>query len=84
MKQDMLAQGYLPMQDYVGIMALNKELREQNKRLRAELVSVRVEHERLIAEEAFLRESAVKAGLQPPHVVDEVRPPSRSGLAPVI
>mmetsp|Transcript_14345 Transcript_14345/g.32628 ORF Transcript_14345/g.32628 Transcript_14345/m.32628 type:complete len:241 (-) Transcript_14345:53-775(-) len=63
---DMLQQGYLPTSEYVGIMALNKELREQNKRLHAELVAVRVEHERLRMEEDFLRGSTLKAGLEPP------------------
>jgi len=74
----MLQKGYLPTEDYVGIMGLNKELREQNKRLRAELISTRVEHERLLAEDAFLRESAQRAGLEvPPEVVH--RPPTASG-----
>mmetsp|Transcript_21763 Transcript_21763/g.61778 ORF Transcript_21763/g.61778 Transcript_21763/m.61778 type:complete len:232 (+) Transcript_21763:56-751(+) len=63
---EMLEQGYLPSQEYIGIMALNKELREQNKRLHAELVTLRVEHERLRMEEGFLRGSALKADLQPP------------------
>jgi len=72
---------YLPMRDYMGIMELSKELREQNKILRAELISARVESERLIAEEAFLREGAIKAGLQPPPEVlrpqqDPARPSS--------
>eukprot|EP00418_Pyrodinium_bahamense_P053544 CAMPEP_0179171772 /NCGR_PEP_ID=MMETSP0796-20121207/84688_1 /TAXON_ID=73915 /ORGANISM="Pyrodinium bahamense, Strain pbaha01" /LENGTH=248 /DNA_ID=CAMNT_0020874865 /DNA_START=71 /DNA_END=814 /DNA_ORIENTATION=+ len=65
-RQEMLQQGYLPTQEYVGIMALNKELREQNKRLHAELVTIRVEHERLRMEEGFLRGNALKAGLKPP------------------
>jgi len=62
----MLREGYLPSTEFVAIMALNKELREQNKRLHAELVAVRVEHERLRMEEDFLRGSALKAGLEPP------------------
>jgi len=72
-KQEMLMMGYLPTGDYGGIMSLNKELREQNKRLRAELVSVQVEHERLRMEEQFLRESAVKAGHVPPMPVSPAR-----------
>jgi len=62
----MFMKGYLPAGDYAGIMSLNEELRGQNKRLRAELISVQVEHERLRMEEMFLRESAVKAGHTPP------------------
>lgn len=62
----MLQKGYLPSEEYVGIMALSKELREQHKELRAELVNLRVEHERLRMEEAFLRHSVVQAGLTPP------------------
>mmetsp|Transcript_107481 Transcript_107481/g.213428 ORF Transcript_107481/g.213428 Transcript_107481/m.213428 type:complete len:207 (+) Transcript_107481:96-716(+) len=59
---EMLEQGYLPTQQYVGIMALNRELREQNKKLHEELVTIRVEHERLRMEEAFLRDCEAKAG----------------------
>lgn len=72
----MLSQGYLPMSEYVGIMHLSRELRDQNRTLRAELITVRVEHERLLAEEAFLRESALKAGLDPPPEVTR-KPSSR-------
>mmetsp|Transcript_57428 Transcript_57428/g.178256 ORF Transcript_57428/g.178256 Transcript_57428/m.178256 type:complete len:235 (+) Transcript_57428:47-751(+) len=76
-RQEMLEQGYLPTSEYVGIMALNRELREQNKRLHAELVNARVEHERLRMEEGFLRGSALKAGFQlPPEV--ELRASDRS------
>merc|ERR1712060_65194 len=35
-KQDMLQKGYLPTEEYIGIMAYNKELFTQNKHLRAE------------------------------------------------
>eukprot|EP00931_Biecheleriopsis_adriatica_P070742 TRINITY_DN44533_c0_g1_i1.p1 TRINITY_DN44533_c0_g1~~TRINITY_DN44533_c0_g1_i1.p1 ORF type:complete len:206 (+),score=40.03 TRINITY_DN44533_c0_g1_i1:33-650(+) len=73
---EMLSQGYIPMTEYVGIMALNKELREQNKQLRAELVNVQVSHEALRAEEAFLRSQMLKAGLEPP---PEVLTPNVSG-----
>jgi len=65
-RQEMLMQGYLPTEDYFGIMSLNNELREQNKRLRAEFVSLQVEHQRLSMEESFLRESVLKASLEPP------------------
>jgi len=65
-KQEMQQKGYLPADEYVGIMAFNKELREIHKRLRAELVGLQVEHERLRMEEAFLRDSVVQAGLKPP------------------
>lgn len=62
----MLEMGYIPAEDYSGIMALHKELVEHNKRLRSELVSAQVEQERLRMEEAFLRESALSAGLLEP------------------
>lgn len=65
-REEMLRRGYLPAEDYFGIMALNKELREQHKQLRAELVALRVEQERLRMDERFLRETAERAGLTPP------------------
>merc|ERR1712194_450455 len=74
--QDMMVQGYLPVQDYTGIMALSKELREHNKQLRSELVTVRVEHERLMAEDDFLRQSALRSGITPPPEVLR-KPPDR-------
>jgi regulator of replication initiation timing len=64
--------GYLPAEEYGGIMALNKELREQNKRLRAELVNIQVENQKLRMEESFLRESADKAGFELPEEVPQV------------
>ncbi|CAE8643533.1 unnamed protein product [Polarella glacialis] len=64
--EEMISHGYLPTSHYVGIMALNKELRDQNKRLREELGQIRVEHESLRADEAFLRSRMEKAGLDPP------------------
>eukprot|EP00933_Yihiella_yeosuensis_P006513 TRINITY_DN111226_c0_g1_i1.p1 TRINITY_DN111226_c0_g1~~TRINITY_DN111226_c0_g1_i1.p1 ORF type:complete len:223 (+),score=49.51 TRINITY_DN111226_c0_g1_i1:40-708(+) len=63
---EMYLQGYIPTSEYVGIMALNKEFRENNKELRAEHVNVKVEQESLRAEEAFLRGQLLKAGLTPP------------------
>mmetsp|Transcript_119292 Transcript_119292/g.338238 ORF Transcript_119292/g.338238 Transcript_119292/m.338238 type:complete len:136 (-) Transcript_119292:42-449(-) len=66
MKQDMLQKGYLPTEEYIGIMAYNKELFTQNKQLRAEFVTIQVEHERLRMEESFLREGVLKAGLSAP------------------
>lgn len=70
----MMQMGYLPSGEYGGIMALNQELREQNKRLRAELVSVQVENQKLRMEESFLRESALKGDLEPPPEVAQVEP----------
>lgn len=64
-----MQRGYLPTEDYIGIMRLNKELRDENKQLNGELISVRVENERLRMEDLFLREAMVKAGLIPPNVV---------------
>lgn len=66
MAQEMLQKGYLPADQFAGIMSLNRELREQHKRLLAELVSLRVEQERLRMEEGFLRDSMVQAGLTLP------------------
>eukprot|EP00927_Polykrikos_kofoidii_P051393 TRINITY_DN45195_c0_g1_i1.p1 TRINITY_DN45195_c0_g1~~TRINITY_DN45195_c0_g1_i1.p1 ORF type:complete len:221 (-),score=35.16 TRINITY_DN45195_c0_g1_i1:185-847(-) len=71
-KQEMLRQGYLPSEDYIGIMALNKTLREHHKSLRAELVTFQVENERLRMEEAFLRGCVLQAGLTPPPEVPAV------------
>mmetsp|Transcript_92232 Transcript_92232/g.176913 ORF Transcript_92232/g.176913 Transcript_92232/m.176913 type:complete len:229 (+) Transcript_92232:74-760(+) len=65
-REDLMKLGYLPAGEYAGIMELNKELREQNKRLRAELVNVQVEQQKLRMEDSFLRESALKSGLEPP------------------
>ncbi|CAE7338448.1 unnamed protein product [Symbiodinium necroappetens] len=71
--EEMLMQGYIPSTEYVGIMALNKELREQNKLLRAELVNLKVEQESLRMEESFLR-SQLHAGLEPPPEVTSSLP----------
>merc|ERR1711971_919976 len=66
---DMMEKGYLPSEMFNGLMELNKELREANKRLRAELVSVQVENERLRMEERFLRDNVQREGLElPPEV----------------
>mmetsp|Transcript_49474 Transcript_49474/g.78287 ORF Transcript_49474/g.78287 Transcript_49474/m.78287 type:complete len:239 (+) Transcript_49474:61-777(+) len=70
--QEMMQMGYLPVEEYGGIMALNKELREQNKRLRAELINIQVENQKLRMEESFLRESASKAGFELPEEVPHV------------
>ncbi|CAJ1384468.1 unnamed protein product [Effrenium voratum] len=64
--EEALLQGYIPMSEYVGIMALNKELFEQNKLLHAELVNIKVAQEQLLAEERFLRSKMRAAGLEPP------------------
>lgn len=61
-----MRRGYLPAEEYFGIMALKKELTERHKRLRGELVALRVEHERLRMDEQFLREAAERAELAPP------------------
>eukprot|EP00929_Paragymnodinium_shiwhaense_P035402 TRINITY_DN19108_c0_g1_i1.p1 TRINITY_DN19108_c0_g1~~TRINITY_DN19108_c0_g1_i1.p1 ORF type:complete len:265 (+),score=54.15 TRINITY_DN19108_c0_g1_i1:130-924(+) len=79
-KEEMMDKGYLPSEDYSGIMMLNRELRESHKNLRAELVSLRVEQERLRMEEAFLRNSVLQAGLTPPA---EVPPAEDSTGLPV-
>eukprot|EP00747_Dinoflagellata_sp_TGD_P168131 gnl/TRDRNA2_/TRDRNA2_193825_c0_seq1.p1 gnl/TRDRNA2_/TRDRNA2_193825_c0~~gnl/TRDRNA2_/TRDRNA2_193825_c0_seq1.p1 ORF type:complete len:217 (+),score=40.02 gnl/TRDRNA2_/TRDRNA2_193825_c0_seq1:91-741(+) len=70
---EMIEQGYIPSHDFGGIMVLNDALREENKRLRAELVSVQVEHERLCMEEDFLRQQAILAGFEPPPAVETGR-----------
>jgi len=62
----MLQKGYLPAEDYFGIMALNKEYRAQHVKLRAELVNIKVENERLRMEETFLRDGVRQAGLDAP------------------
>lgn len=61
-------QGYIPVAEYAGITALNKELFEQNKLLRAELIKAKVAQEELRAEERFLRSRMLSAGLEPPEV----------------
>lgn len=71
-RQDMLLKGYLPTEDYIGIMELNKELLEQNKNLRSESIKAKVEHEKLRVDEAFLRGNVLAASLEPP---PEVPPP---------
>merc|ERR1712178_58181 len=84
-RQDMLQMGYLPAEEFSGITSLNQELKEQNKRLRAELVAAKVEHQKLRMEEAFLRERAIKADLEPPNevVAAPLRPvTSRSNSGP--
>lgn len=64
-----MEKGYLPSNMFHGLMELNKELRDANKRLRGELVSVQVENERLRMEERFLRDSAERDGFElPPEV----------------
>ena len=61
-----MLQGHIPSSEYVGITALNKELFEQNKLLRAELIKAKVGQEELRAEERFLRSRMHSAGLKAP------------------
>jgi len=61
------------MEEYGGMMSLSTALRQENKDLRAELVLLRVEHEKLRMEEGFLRDDMCRAGMEaqcPPKIIE--------------